>query len=445
MTTNFDETDQTDQSHPTDATPISRKLAPSELQYLLGGATVAHNLYGSGRLDAAALSDALDALARKYPLLGGQITGRSLNFRRARRPQLRFEEVHDERVDDYVLGPASALPMRQVCSVRVAYAGDRFRMTLLLRHAIADARAGLKYLQDLWDLYTCRIESGATPVVAPEPVPPPLEAMLTARGFTPADEQLVDLAQTQNGSVPLGTPWKRHRPERGRVRLSREETTALQQAGRANGLTLHGLVCAAALLAEHELSDEDESTAMLSSFVDLRNRMDPPVSAAGGTNVLGPSDVIVRIANDSNPFSLGSVVLDELRDSLASGHIHRVALRGLDRSVARRVARDFARQVVRTRRLPVHHVSQVTNWGTIPALRTPADVTLDDFRGGVELAAPAAAAVRMGAGTARGHLYFVTSFDGRLSVEFNRLSSKDETAAHVEEQLRGVFDRLLAA
>ncbi|MGW6686862.1 phthiocerol/phthiodiolone dimycocerosyl transferase family protein [Streptomyces sp. NPDC054961] len=71
----------------------------------------------------------------------------------------------------------------------------------------------------------------------------------------------------------------------------RGTTSALVRVGRANGVSVHGLVSAAVMIAHAEVkaaADHVHEVAVPFIYpVDARTRISPPVDAFGGTNIFG--------------------------------------------------------------------------------------------------------------------------------------------------------------
>lgn len=424
----------------------ARYLAPSEAAFALAGATVVQNCYGSGILALGALQGAFDALVEKYPILAGRMRlsskGFVLQFTLRPDTKVDFAEVGDLEVGEYAAGGGSALPFGQVCALRVCRSGHRFRLSLLLHHSIADAAAALEICEDLWYLYTARIEdenSGPT-AIPPGRIPESSESLLRARGYTEFSKRKMNLRPAYRGIGWIWTSfWPRH-VDRGRIRLSRSETKKLRDLARECGTTIHGLVTAMLALTERRIADKPNLAVAVSSYVNLRSRVTPPIAATEGTNVLGVAELILNTHEDCDGIDLARQVVNDIRDGLDTGRIHKTSLLafGEIRRVLRLVARYFP-WILLGGLIPRFTAIQVTNWGQIPQFQTPADVRIDDFRSGVELHGLTRFLAARAVATVDGHIYFVTSFDGRLSIDFTKLAAGSNNAQRIVAALREEF------
>ncbi|SPX87955.1 phthiocerol/phthiodiolone dimycocerosyl transferase family protein [Mycobacteroides abscessus] len=431
-----------------------RVLAPSESVFVVSGATVAQHCYGTGVLNEAALEDALAGLVDRYPLLGGRIhmsrRGFELRFAPRRRPAAVFLDVGAADIEDYPMAGKSALPIGQVCSLRVCRSGDKFRVTLLLHHAIADADAALAYFHDFWTLYTERMRTPGNPgrqLVAAHPIPASSETLLRARGYAEsASRQVMDLRPAYRGPESIWTALRPRRAERARIHLSVEQTDRLLGIGRTHGVTLNGLVSAALALVEREMSGKDRLSVAISSFVNLRGRIDPPVAPTGGTNVLGIAEMILDVDRRSDVLDLARQVIADIRNGLETTRIHQtVFVRGGDVRRALALARRYFLLVPAGGLVPTFTAIQITNWGRVSEFTTPDGVDIGDFRCGVELHAVSAFIATQGLAMVEGRIYFVTSYNGRLSIDFTNLTAGGDAVRRVEHILQFEIEKLIPA
>lgn len=391
-----------------------RALDPSEAMFAGNRSTVAYSVFGTGILDTDALTTAFRALLTSYPVLSAQIVPAGHGYVLAHVP-------HPPALQ---LGTCTALPRSgftivdptAVCAVDAAQGGNDFRLTLLTHHSIADAGAALKYLEVLCALYTRVVETGSAGTARPHPLAMSLEQFLAARGYvipTPSAPPAPPAELTVDATVVV-----RH----GRTRLGREQTTRLFDAARAVGLTVHGVVCAAILLAAQALSrSQNPVTFGLTSSVDLRTRTGAPITAAQGTVIQGADTAILAVTPDDDPSRLARAVLDSLAGGLADRSVHQAFLRPA----------------------PLHQPSienplMVTNWGRIPPLHLPEGLRVHDFRATVR-----GGRIRLRA-TTLPPSFFITTCDGRLSLDHPTwvADESDPTLAWTSA-LGRAFDRIL--
>jgi hypothetical protein len=177
-----------------------------------------------------------------------------------------------------------------------------------------------------------------------------------------------------------------------RIRFTEEETSELVEFGLANQLSLNSVVAAAILLAEWELRETPHIPIPYIYPVDLRYLLSPPVSLTASTLPLGVATYLAEIRPDTDLVDLARGIVDSFRNDLSDGVIQQSAL-------------HFNLQYQGTPPgLPP--VVLCTDTGTIPPLRTPPDMELDDFQS--ELWFPTRAPV---------DLYSCGTFAGRLFIE----------------------------
>ncbi|WP_078289986.1 acyltransferase [Mycobacterium sp. D16R24] len=348
--------------------------------------TVAYSAFGNGALDIDALTTAFDALLPAYPVLNAQIVTHEHGYalwQAHRAPALRVGTVTGLPATGFTVVDADA-----VCAVDVAQHDNDFRLTLLTHHSIADAAASLRYLEALCALYTRVVATGRPGTITAHPLAISLEQFLADRGFA-TPKPCAPPAPRAETTVDA-TVMVRHE----RTRFGREQTTRLFGAAHAAGLTVHGVVCAAIAVAAHDLSGSAGSDEYgVVSSVDLRARVGPPLAAEAGTVIQGSDTATVEIEVQDDPARIGRAVLDSLAEGLARRTTHQAFLS----------PRDIWRQ-------PASNPLMVTNWGRIPALRLPDGLRVDDFRA-------SAGGLRAGRATTAPPSFFVTTCDGRLSVD----------------------------
>ncbi|MFI7343451.1 hypothetical protein ACIBUY_36595 [Streptomyces sp. NPDC050085] len=209
---------------------------------------------------------------------------------------------------------------------------------------------------------------------------------------------------------------------RRRIRFSAGTTSALVGLGHANGLTVHGLVSAAVMIAHARVAAEGpggaagEVAVPFMYPVDVRTRIDPPVAALAGTNIFGTVGFTRSVGAATEPLVLAKALLDELDESVRDGVVQQSQLHFT--GPAEDAPPPAHMPAAQAPAVLAADTTMLTNWGRIPHLRTPGGLTVTDFRGavldqplrpvtGADPAAPPAPT----------STYIVTAFDGRLGVE----------------------------
>lgn len=374
--------------------------------------TVAYSAFGTGVLDIDALTTAFHTLLMRYPVLSAQIVSDGNGYalqHAARTPALRVGTCTALPADGFAVVDSDA-----VCALDVAQQGNNFRLTLLTHHSVADAAASLRYLETLCALYTRTVATGSPGHVDPRPLAISLEQFLADRGFDIPEPSGPAKAESEPGTAAVVV---RH----GRSRLAREETARLFDRARAAGLTVHGIVCTAILLAAHDLSRSGGPVPFsVVSSVDLRTRVGTPIAAEAGTVIQGSDTATVEIRPDDDPVRIGRAVLD----SLAGG-------------LSRRTVQEAFLRPENIWRQPVANPLMVTNWGRIPALLLPKGLWVNDFRA-------SASGTRTGRATAAPPSFFITTCEGRLSLDHPAwVTDGSDPTVSWTGALRRAFHRLL--
>jgi acetyltransferase len=222
-----------------------------------------------------------------------------------------------------------------------------------------------------------------------------------------------------------------------------EQTDRLIEVGRTHGVTLNGLVSAALVLAEREISGKSELSVAVSSFVNLRSRIDPPVAPTEGTNVLGIAETILEVGRGSDALDLARHVMADIREGLRTTRIHQTAFVRGDIRRALALARRYFLLVPMGGWVPTFTAIQITNWGRVSDFATPDGVDINDFRCGVELHAVSAFIATRGVAMVEGRIYFITSYNGRLSIDFTKLVTGKNTARRIEQILQSEIEKLI--
>jgi hypothetical protein len=177
-----------------------------------------------------------------------------------------------------------------------------------------------------------------------------------------------------------------------RIRLTEQETADLVEFGLANQLSLNSVVAAAILLTEWELRNTPHIPIPYLYPVDLRYLLSPPISATGSTLPMGVATYLAEIRPDTEIVDLARGIVDTFRADLSEGVIQQSPL-------------HFSLQYQGSPAgLPP--VVLCTDAGSIPALRTPEGMELDDFSS--ELHFPTRAPV---------DIYSCGTFADRLFIE----------------------------
>jgi hypothetical protein len=385
---------------------VIRKLTRSEEVFAVNETYFAFTAHVNGPVDLDALSEAFDALLESHPVFTGRLE---------KTDDGRYQIVADDLMHPGIwvvdgdsepeATPKTAgmhLDQKQtLLNLRLKRSGGRTELTLYTHHSLADAHHAFGLLEELFSLYTDVVTTGAPAAITPQPAPEALELLLEQRGVT--KQQRSGLEKLFKAMFAYDLPAQEKPPELAnpdsiqpipiaRIRFTEEETAELVEFGLANQLSLNSVVAAAILLAEWELRKTPHIPIPYIYPVDLRYLLSPPVSLTGSTLPLGVATYLAEIRPDTDLVDLARGIVDSFRTDLSDGVIQQSAL-------------HFNLQYQGTPAgLPP--VVLCTDTGTIPPLRTPPDMELDDFAS--ELWFPTRAPV---------DLYSCGSFAGRLFIE----------------------------
>ncbi|MFC6013309.1 phthiocerol/phthiodiolone dimycocerosyl transferase family protein [Nocardia lasii] len=409
---------------------VVRVLDPSEQRFVRHATFTGRSVTVRGELDAAALGAAFAALQATFPILVCRIV------EDADETGILLLPGHIEPVGawvsfgdpDEVRIPAESMdPGAQLAYLDVVLAEeDRARVTLFAHHSVADAGHCVELFARLWDYYTEHVETGTiaraeadSTQVAGYPVS--LELLLAERGIGRGERSgLESVSRPLVVADPIAVersepaPPALARPER--IQLDPTATARVLDTARAHAVSVNGLVTAAVLRAYAELSGADRVSCVYP--VDLRRRLDPPVAAEAGTNLAGLAAFVTDAADTEDLVELARRIGTSLHNDLADGVIEQSVLHFPDFYGPARVHSTAG------------HVA-LTNTGTVPTFRAPADLVLDDYEIVYLSAHP-----RPSTGASAAVTFLVYTYLGRLTI--GRLGG----GAHAAELLDTVVAEL---
>ncbi|MFE0027836.1 acyltransferase [Amycolatopsis sp. NPDC059021] len=368
---------------------VLRALSPSEKIHALRESYIGYTVRAAGRLDPDALTTAFEAVYRAYPQLSARVEigddGVVLTESDAR-PEIRFAEGDVEK-------PLAGLEIdqhRSLSALNVVRDGDEAAVCLAIQHSVADAHHATAILSTLWSCYT-DVVNGVPLDLPRHPYPRSLEDLLAERGIHANAPAAPETPAPAPASLPdpVVRPVIQHR-------LTAAETTALAELGHREHVTMNGLLSGVILLAEAEIRDMPPTDLIYRYSVNLRGRLDPPVGATEGTNVLGGVGFKVTDGIEHDAVAIGRAIGEQLRAGLADGSVQRSILDMFSRPAAAKPWNpNLALAVV-----------SIMNWGVVPRMRTPDGLRLTNLH----------SASRMRETLALGG-YVMSTFDGRIGID----------------------------
>ncbi|SEQ48347.1 Condensation domain-containing protein [Streptomyces sp. yr375] len=404
--------------------PWQRHLDPSEAYHAFVDWSGSYSIEVAGSIDSDLLVGAFEALCDAVPLLSGSLGrdehGFFFRIPPGRRPEIRVRDTdgtaqHQEAV--YLEEMGSPLDStRELCRLVLVRGDRRGHLILVLHHSMIDGRGGVTLLEKLCRNYTALSRGEQPPYATPPAVPQAsAETLLKERGAARGAEPAVDRAALR--AALAAAPSPAHLtvvPER--VRLDQRHTAGLIESLRAEGFSVHGFVAGVATVALREGRPQGGALDMVCGCpVDLRNRVEPPVTVEESTNFVSGVEASVAVPRHADPMEIGRVVKERLDKAIDSGEAEHAILQAGQFTAATPVSVDLV----------------VTNLGPIPPFTTPDGLRVTDFRGYTTTTMPGLL------------LFVVTSYDGRLSVELT--SPHDLLSGPEREALKRRAAELLSA
>ena len=384
---------------------VVRVLDPSEQRFVRHATFTGRSVTVRGELDAAALGAAFAALQRTFPILVCRIVEDADENGILLLPGhiepvgawVSFGEPDEVRIPAESMDPGAQLAYLDV----VLAEEDRARVTLFAHHSVADAGHCVELFTRLWSYYTEYVETGTIADSAETAYPVSLEMLLAERGIGRGERSgLEAVSRPLVGVDRLAVertepaPPSLARPER--IQLDPAATARVLETARAHAVSVNGLVTAAVLRAYAELSGAERVSCVYP--VDLRRRLDPPVAAEAGTNLAGLAAFVADAADTEDLVELARRIGTSLHNDLADGVIEQSVLHFPDFFGPARVHSTAG------------HVA-LTNTGTVPTFRAPADLVLDDYEIVYLSAHP-----RPSTGASAAVTFLVYTYLGRLTI-----------------------------
>ncbi|MGY0497360.1 phthiocerol/phthiodiolone dimycocerosyl transferase family protein [Nocardia sp. FBN12] len=384
---------------------VVRVLDPSEQRFVRHATYTGRSVTVLGELEAAALGAAFAALQQAYPILVCRIVEDADENGILLRPGhieavgawVSFGEPDEVRIPTEPMDPGAQLAYLDV----VLAEEDRARVTLFVHHGVADAAHCVELFARLWSYYTGYVETGAITVDAHE-YPVSLESLLAHRGIERGPRSGLELVTRPLvvadavGVVEPSPPSSPALARPARVHLDPAETARVLELARAQAVSVNGLVTAAAVRAFAAVY----GVAWVGCVypVDLRRRLDPPVAAAGGTNLSGLAGFATGSADTDDLVGLARRIGTSLHDDLGAGVIEQSVLHFPDFFGPGRI------------RSTAGHIA-LTNTGTVPTFHAPAGLILDDYEIVYLSAHP-----RPSTGASAAVTFLVYTYLGRLTI-----------------------------
>ncbi len=397
---------------------VIRKLAPSEEMFAQSQTFFGGTVQLSGPVDVDAMSLAFDTLLQGHPVLAGRLDNRPDGLHRIVVDDFLHPGIWVEDAD----GPPTGLRLDQaaaLANLRFKAADGGADVTLYTHHCLTDGQHHLWLLWELFSLYTQAVLTGQVEPVIAQPAPEPLEVVLSNRGIRKQSrsgfERLMEAMfayelPPSGRSTAGGNPAVPTQVPSATCRFTEHETQAVVAFSRDHRLSLNSVVAAAILLAEWQVRDTPYIPIPYLYPVDLRHLLTPPVDATASTNPLGVATYLARINHGTELQDLAADIVETFRGDLSEGLIQQSLL-------------HFTLQYAGSPPgLP--EIVMATDGGSIPAVPTPSNLTVDGLQ--TELHTASAAGV---------DLYATLTYADRLQIMHHSHSPGPEKAIEVIHSL----------
>ena len=385
---------------------VIRVLAPSEEWYAQSMTFGAITVDLVGQFDTAAMSAAFDAMVEGRPALSGHLEKRSDG-----RHQIVTDDLLHPGIS--VLAPGSPDidldPGVSLANLQVKAVDGRTEVTLYVHHSLADGHHQAALLFELFARYTAAVSNGSAGPVVMEPTPASLETVLEHRGIAKNSRSGLERFMPAMFAYDLGPPPpvdRRGAPTKPvpaptvRGWLTKEETTAVVDFGRAHRLFLNPLLSAAILMAEWQYRATPEIPIPYVYVIDLRMLLDPPIAATEATDPLGMATYLAHIDATTSLVELARDVAENLASDMSDGVVQTSML-------------HFKPQYDDgPRGLP--DIVSSTNLGRTPPLSTPPGLDVTDWRTTIYRASRIV------------DMYTLGVFDDQLVVEHHKYTSQPQ-------------------
>lgn len=413
------------------ASSTIRKLARSEEMFAETHNFVGLGAHVRGPIDVDALSEAFDALLEAHPVLAAHIE---------KGPDGRHELVADDFEHPGIIvveldGPdAEPPPLRfdqaqALVQMRLVIRDGAVQPTLYVHHSLADGHHQFHLVEQLFSFYTDLVTTGRIRPVGAQPAPDSLETVLAERGVRKLARSGLERLMAAMFAYEL--PPSRRAPATTKpafpvlvpmawFQLTESQTDALVAFGRANKVSLNGVLSAAVLLAEWQLRGASTVPVPYIYPVDLRYVLLPPVSATGCTNPVGVATYLAEIDANTGVLGLARDIAATFRSDLDDGVIQQSLL-------------HFSPQYVgNPPGMP--DIVMLTDLGIVPPVHTPEHLELTAVHS--ELYFEVSAGIDM---------YTSKIFNGQLMVEYHSHGPEPEkSVAAIHSLLRAIVEQQAA-
>lgn len=276
----------------------------------------------TGQVDQLALRRAVTLLGHQHPVLRARIFSHEGHYilRAPKNGTVKFDIVEGDDGTLRNMATRAWDPSTGVAEIALIHGKDRGSLLFRMDHAVTDGPNLMAILGHLWRYYTKIVNGHDVQVDLNTALPRSHDDVLKERfGDWTFSGRGAEGAVSQQSTEGVVT----YDPIQRRIVLSRRDTARLISTSRSSGVTVHGLVCGAALVAQrdhvalkYKEATRSEVPMMCLSPVDLRTRVSPAVSATETTNLQMTHRADVLVAPNAHPIEVGQDISDQIHRAL---------------------------------------------------------------------------------------------------------------------------------
>lgn len=360
----------------------------------------------TGHLQDDLLFKAIEHLSRRYPVLCARVrldtNGYMLEVPPGRLPPVKTLQGGEESLRAVVRGGLD--PAEAVAEFILVRGSTKGYVGLHMDHAVTNGGSFTLIFADLWCLYTDLVEGKALSIEPSDALPQaPSEIIGKDKGYS-------SLAKYADTNYDLTV---------ARIQLTGEETRRIVAVGRERGISVHGMMCGAAVVSQRAQGRWPRGSAEMVCLqpVDLSRRLKRPVRPTESTNLHRRHMVRVMVDENADSLTVGNEIQTQLRTAIARQEL---------------VPGDIS-PFLENHEKHLNIVS-VSSLGVLPQLRHPDGLAIEDL-----LAYGRAAPTPY-----PGH--GVHTYNGRLTVTslypdaFFRPEETSQISGRIQSELRSISD-----
>lgn len=350
-----------------------------------------------GPIDADALSKAFRFLCTRYPVLRASIhrdrKGYLLHVPSTCYPELLvltgnltdlLREIRHPPGTEHGLFRLILMRDKEDCG----------HVALQVNHAVMDAGALGLIFNEFWQLYADVSDNSRISVEPTETLPLPPSELMRQR-WNELGPRLPDVSELNiGGTGDVHATSVASVPILQRTRLSQQDTNRLLTTARLLQTSVHAIICGAILAGLRGVSASvlQPAPMVCFSWVDLRNRVQPPIVPTDATNFGFTHRADVTVSGTADPVAIGRDIKHQLEESLRKRSVELLPKVMLNTPLESHLSQIF-----------------VSNAGVIATLPRPRHVRFGDFR--IWPSATLQSSERM-----THSVYGVFTYDGQLEI-----------------------------